>query len=106
MTVIETMQAQHAAMLSGEDGAEGQGAQGGERLEVRSRQRAKERKQRMRNRCERLEAVLLWTLISLDYDMEKALRTAKDWVRNALPIAQMIGELVGWDYERMALKET
>lgn len=61
------------------------------------------RKQRMNARRERLEAVLYWTLLSLDYDAERAARTAHDWQRNTLDTARMIGALVGWDYDTMTL---
>ncbi len=110
-TVVATLHAQQAAMLSAEDGAVGQGKQGGERLEARcvtttfvSRERAKARKQRMRERCERLEAVLVWALIALDYDCERAQRMARDLVRNALGFAKWLAGLSGYDYERMALR--
>lgn len=66
---------------------------------------AERRKQLMNARRERLEAVLMWTLIALDFDVERAHRTARDQVRYALPFAQAVGEVAGWDYEYMRMMQ-
>lgn len=62
---------------------------------------AERRKRLMNTRCERLEAVLMWALIGLDFDVERAQRTARDLVRNALDFAKWVGELSGYNYLSM-----
>lgn len=66
---------------------------------------AERRKRLMNARRERLEVALWWALIALDFDAERAQRTARDQVRNALPFAQMVGAMAGWDYMRMEMKQ-
>ncbi len=65
---------------------------------------AERRKQLMNARRERLEAALYWSLIALGFDVERAQRTARDQVKNALPFARAVGYVSGWDYERMEMK--
>lgn len=67
-------------------------------MERSGKRAANARKERMKARCERLEAVVWWTLLGLGYESERALRTARDLVRNALPFAKWVGELMGYDY--------
>lgn len=56
------------------------------------------RKERMNARRERLQAVLFWTLLALDFDAETANAVAERQVRNALPFAKWVGELSGYSY--------